>query len=259
MDEPFHNKLLHAAFHEKFDNLSHTIQLRLAGTGGGTFAWEFAHPGKLLAALVHEGVPLQRVFAPAAAANPPSMQRPCSLILAWDEFAPGNKLKADNRRKCMALSFSSLELGQSALFHEWAWVTAVCIRSSQLGKVEGGWAGALRQFLHTLLLGPLGMATGGVPLEIGGSPIMLFAKVTNMLSDGDGLREAFDLNGASGLKPCLKHWNVWKMALTLLIDEKGTLRSLAQTLDSSRLGQLRKHTLRWAFSLQASTVPQAGI
>ena len=105
----------------------------------------------------------------------------------------------------MVLSFSFLELGQSALFHEWAWVTAVCIRSSQLGKVEGGWAGALRQFLHTLLLGPLGMATGGVPLEIGGSPVMLFAKVTNMRSDGDGLREAFDLKGGSGLKPCLKH------------------------------------------------------
>ena len=82
LDEPCGQELIDAAFHEKFDNLSHTIQLRLAGTGGGTFAWEFAHPGKLLAVLVHESVPLQRMCAAAAAANPPSMQRPWSLILA---------------------------------------------------------------------------------------------------------------------------------------------------------------------------------
>ena len=186
LDEPCGQELIDAAFHEKFDNLSHTIQLRLVGTGGGTFAWEFAHPGKLLAVLVHERVPFQRMFAAAAAANPPSMQRPWSLILAWDEFAPGNKLKADNRGKCMVLSFSVLELGQSALFHEWAWVTAVCIRSSQLGKVEGGWASALRQFLHTLLLGPLGMATGGGRLEIGGSPVMFFFRESHEHAFGRG-------------------------------------------------------------------------
>ena len=30
-----------------------------------------------------------------------------------------------------------------------------------------------------------------------------------MLSDGDGLRMAFDWKGASGLKPCFVHWNVF--------------------------------------------------
>jgi hypothetical protein len=49
---------------------------------------------------------------------------------------------------------------------------------------------------------------------------LLFARLTNLLSDGDGLRMAFDWKGASSLKPCFKHYNVFKkdtLCLLLLL------------------------------------------
>ena len=60
--------------------------------------------------------------------------------------------------------------------------------------------------------------TAGVPIMISGRPILLFARLTDLLSDGDGLRMAFDWKGASSMKPCFKHYNVFmKDSLCLLL------------------------------------------
>ena len=40
---------------------------------------------------------------------------------------------------------------------------------------------------------------------------MLFTKLSHLLADGDGHRLAFEWKGASGLKCCLRHWNVLKL------------------------------------------------
>ena len=69
----------------------------------------------------------------------------------------------------------------------------------------------LKRFLKHILLGPSGFATAGVPIVIPGrQPQLIFARVGAMLSDGDGLRQAFDWKGSASLKPCLRHWNVFK-------------------------------------------------
>ena len=77
-------------------------------------------------------------------------------------------------------------------------------------KVVGGWGSVLRKFLELQLLGVAGLSTGGVALSIGGSPIMLFAKLHGVLADGDGHMKAWDWKGASSFKPCIKHVNVLK-------------------------------------------------
>ena len=74
----------------------------------------------------------------------------------------------------------------------------------------GGWSTMLRLFLERLLVGPCGFATVGVPLLIDGEHRLVFARLTNLLSDGDGHRQALGWKGASGLKPCFKHFNVFK-------------------------------------------------
>ncbi len=76
--------------------------------------------------------------------------------------------------------------------------------------MEGGWARCLRAFLEHILLDPCGLATGGVPLSLDDGPVMLFARLSNVLADGEGLMKGFDWKGASGLKPCVKHNNVVK-------------------------------------------------
>ena len=39
--------------------------------------------------------------------------------------------------------------------------------------------------------------------------VLLTAELWALLSDGDGLRQAYDWKGASSIKPCLKHYNVF--------------------------------------------------
>jgi hypothetical protein len=68
----------------------------------------------------------------------------------------------------------------------------------------------MRLFLERILFGESGLSTVGVPVLIGGQERILFAKLTNLLSDGDGHRMGWDWKGASSLKPCWKHFNVFK-------------------------------------------------
>ncbi len=68
----------------------------------------------------------------------------------------------------------------------------------------------LRIFLERLLVGPVGLQTVGLPLPIAGGYRMLFGGLSNLLSDGDGHRMGLDWKGASSLKPCFKHVNVFK-------------------------------------------------
>ncbi len=68
---------------------------------GDTFIWEFVHPNRVVPQMVAESPLLASVFKRAIAEYPPSMEHPWRLVIAWDEFAPGNKLKVDNSRMSM--------------------------------------------------------------------------------------------------------------------------------------------------------------
>lgn len=71
-----------------------------------------------------------------------------------------------------------------------------------------------RRFLEHILVHPAGLATGGVPLVLDDGPIMLFARLSNVLADGDGHMHIWDWKGAAALKPCVKHWNIVKKVCT---------------------------------------------
>jgi len=179
---------------------------------GGTFAWKYADPCELLMMVVSEAPLLSECFKHAAARSPPSRDRPWSLVLAWDEFCPGNKLQVDPSRKAMVLSFTFLELGQDCISNGLAWITPVVVRTAILRKVTGAWPNFLRRFLRRILVGPNGLASVGMPLVLAdGTSLPLFANVAGLLSDGDGLRAGLDWKGHAGLKPCLRHYNVWKL------------------------------------------------
>lgn len=77
-------------------------------------------------------------------------------------------------------------------------------------KVVGGWSYLLRRILEEQLLGPTGLSTAGVPVEVDGEVHILFASLSGVLADGDGLQKGFDWRGASSFKICLKHNNVLK-------------------------------------------------
>ncbi len=138
--------------------------------------------------------------------------------------------QVDNRRKVMVVSVAIKELGQSALSKNDTWLTLAVARThGVMDRVAGGWSAMLRLLVEDLFLGPLGLRTVGLPLTLPTGPIVLFASLTNVLADGDGLRLAYDWRGSSSLKPCLVHHNCLKKArLIISIVEVGAARHRSQ-------------------------------
>lgn len=178
-------------------------QISLEQEDGGEFVWELLHPGKLLAKLMEKPA-LQRLFRRALELKPVSMDAPWSLVIGFDEYVPGSQRNVQNHRKAMVLSYSFLELGE-ALREEAAWMTPVVLRSDVIARTTGGWSHCYAQVMRLMLLDAEGFATSGVPLSVGGQDVLMFAKVRNNLSDGDGLRAVLDWRGANAIKPCFKH------------------------------------------------------
>ena len=70
----------------------------------------------------------------------------------------------------------------------------------------------LKRYLMHQLCGPEGITTVGVVVDVGSGPCLVFAKLSAMLTDGDGWRTALDWKGHASLKPCFRHWNVFRKA-----------------------------------------------
>ena len=197
-------KSLHdAAFKSRYHKLTYIEEMPLAD--GGVFKWPIVEASLFLQHLLGESPALRGIYTDAFLRH----KLPWRLVISFDEFTPGNKLRLDNARKCMVVSVTFLELS-SLRFKESAWMTIAVIRSSQIHKIRGGFGHCLRQLLRRLLGGPLGLASSGVPLDVGGNSYLLFARLANILSDGDGLRMGLDVKGSSGIRPCILCCNVLK-------------------------------------------------
>ena len=153
---------------------------------------------------------LESLFAAALAKAPCSIHRPWSLIIGFDAFAPGNKLAVHSSPQVYGSVRLLPGVGPRGDIWRPGWITPAVIRSTVLADVRGGWSVALRIFLERAMFGESGFATTGCPLIVRGSAVCIFARVVNILSDGDGLRMALDWHGASSLKPCFRHHNVLK-------------------------------------------------
>ena len=175
------------------------------------FEWELAHPGRLLSTMIESCPELERLFLSAAARHPCISSRRWKLIVGFDEYVPGNKLKLHNQRKCMVLSYTFLELGLDCLRQDTAWFTPVVLRLSVLENAVGGWGALFRRFLRLLLFGDIGFSTSGVAMTLGGQPFLLYAELYGVLADLDGHRIAWDVKGANALRPCLLHPRVLKL------------------------------------------------
>lgn len=130
---------------------------------------------------------------------------------------------------------SFVQLGQSAITSETAWITLAVVRCvGVIDRVVGGWPAMLRILLEDIFLGPLGIATVGLPLALPDGRVMLYGALRNVLADGDGLRQGYDWRGARGLKPCLVHHNVLMKGSELTEHGAGFCDITCHTFDSFR-------------------------
>lgn len=206
---------------------------------GEAFKWEFANPNLLLPRLLEGSDALQECYAAALRRHPNDDRRQWTAIIAFDEFAVGDKLKPRNRRKTMLVSYSFLELGGAALSHELVWNTFAAIRTVEIKRVRGGWPFFLKKCLHLFLTNELAMAQVGVPITIHGQHHLLYAAPRRILSDLDGLRAGLDWLGSSSHRPCpLKCCNVWRKGMECIDGEVDITES-----DASKFSPLTKETL----------------
>ena len=123
-----------------------------------------------------------------------------------------NRLKIDNHKKVMVLSFNFLELGKANLSMTSTWMVPAVVRHTMLVQVRGGWPCMLKKYVHRQLLGSqCGLQTSGAVVYLQGSPLVIFARLTNLFSDGDGLRDALDWRGANSWKPSFRHSKILKL------------------------------------------------
>ena len=219
--------------------------------GGGEVTLALCEPNMLLMHLLQEAPQLAEWYGEAANVYGCGRNHPWRMVLAFDEFAPGDPLKPRNTRKVMVLSFSFIELGRVLLTRADTWVTPLVIRHTMLETISGGFPRVLRDFLKLQLLGPQGLLTVGVPLMVNGAPMTIFAKVQFLLGDGDGLRLALDWRGAASLKPCFRHGNVWKAGSGMAHRIEGHVEhtcanpSLFKTTSAHEFEQIVDHLI-WA-------------
>lgn len=112
--------------------------VKMQRVDGGDFDWFFLDPVKLLTAKLDASDSLQLLLAESIRRYPPTADTPWRMVVGYDEFAPGNKLKPDNARKSFVLSFSFLEL--ALLDSEAVWTTPVCVRHCRLSMLRNATA-----------------------------------------------------------------------------------------------------------------------
>ena len=206
--------IIKRAGEKEVQELVHTETFPLCDKPGKTFRWEFMHCSRLLTSLVRSSRFLQFRFAAALERTPSSLDRPWSLILAFDEFTAGQTLQPHPGGKTMAISFTFAELGRDAWYDEKQWLSPAFCRHNMAVSVEGGYSHMFRRFLRHMLLGSSSFTLAGVPIPLpGGRTVLLFAKLARILADGEGLAIFYEWRGAGSIRCCLRHFNVTTASL----------------------------------------------
>jgi len=206
---------------------------------GGTIAWEFYHPTKLVQYVLDQSPNLVINYKEALKKWPSTPDRPWRIILGCDEQTPGSKVTHDNRRKNMCLVFNFLELGADVLESDATWFVPIVVRTGLIKKVNGGWSTLLKVFLRHLLLGPLSLRLAGVFVTLELDPdaanlCHIQAKLQSCLTDGEGLAKCLQWNGHGSMRPDFAHSNVFKKDAGMLDAALGYVDITCSELEKMR-------------------------
>ena len=152
-DEQMDPRMLRNVAREPFEEVRRDLALPLAS--GGEVVVPVADPSSLVAASIRASDTMQAIFMSALKSHPCTLATPWNLLVTWDEFTPGSMHNPGKPKKCMVVNFSFQQLGV-ALHSDRCWWTMAVIRSTILGRVDGGWSRVLRGLLKLTLVGSLG-------------------------------------------------------------------------------------------------------
>jgi len=185
----------------------------LALSHGGSVAFDIIDPFAYLWAVAS-----RRRFADilerAVLKHPPRADSPWNILQYADEVTPGNVKKSDNQKRIHGMYWTFVELGNDALAKEDVWATISALRSTTLGRVDGGMSAVMAVVLKAFFSDDgHNMQHGGCAVMLHGRPVRIWAKFGGFISDESALHSIWLCKGASGTKICIlcmnmvsKHW-----------------------------------------------------
>ena len=182
--------------------------LPLPQRGRPDFKWEIIKPQTGFQHLSETTDAFRHLVRQTLQRKPNTRSVPWEIVLHWDEVTPGMELKLDNKRKELCISWSFVDFGPEALCHAEAWVVLGILRSNIISKTPGALGCVLRVVLELFFCGPDGFSQVGVPIDVGGFRVIIFAGLGNIVVDWDALYKAFNHRGPSCVLPCMLCKNV---------------------------------------------------
>ena len=172
---------------------------------GSTYKWEFCHPFAFIYYLTLKCSQFADMMARALATSAGIL----SLVLYGDEFTPGNALRHDSGRQVFSFYYAFLEWPTWILHKSDAWLCFGALRTSTIENVKGGISAVFAGVLSLMFARGSANFSSGVLIHIDGREKMARAILKGIIADEKGLKEAFDIKGASGTKPCISCQNIW--------------------------------------------------
>ena len=169
--------------------------------------WTVFRPQSLLRYFIEQAPAFRSVMRSALRAKRPSPTQPWNILFYQDDITPGNVLRPDLGRKITCVYFSFKKL-QGALRSEDVWLPMAILKASVTKLVDGGLSHAMRLLLRLFFVAEEGFQDAGVAVDCGDGPALLFARLSNMISDEAALKAAWQAKGASGTCPCFVCKNI---------------------------------------------------
>lgn len=196
-------------FHFNFDQCCCHDEFRLIKNPVETGKAEYVEANLLLQHVLSCCPLLAERCVKALEDHPSTPANQWHCILGFDEFNCGDKLcsfQLGKKLMCVYFTFAELETTASNS----SWFILAALRTKLVDSFQGGWSKVFTQMLIRTFYGTHGLSTVGVPFSHRGEDFLFYAKPSNILSDGDGLRQVTGWRGAGSLRPALLHSNILK-------------------------------------------------
>ena len=194
----------HANATTPYGTVVQTMPLEMEG--GGSFIWDFIHPLAFLWYLTCKcaqfGDLMAAAISSAAGGN-------LSLLLYGDDLTPGNPLRHDTGRKVFAFYYAFLEWPVWMLHRRDAWMCFGNLRVSIIEKLKGGVSAVFAKIAQVMFTTVPTNLANGFFIVVKGAEIMMRAIFKGIIADEKGLKEAWDIKGQAGIKPCISCQNIF--------------------------------------------------
>ena len=194
----------HAKAETPYGRVVQTIALDMVD--GSSFAWEIIHPFAFLYYLTSKCPRFAELMATSIQG---AIAKTLTLLLYGDDMTPGNPLRVDQGRKLFAFYYGFLEWPAWMLHRQDTWLCFGALRVQLIERVLGGVSAVFAAIIRLMFVTGPANFTSGFFIVYKGAHNMCRACFKGIIADEKGLKEAFDIRGQAGTKPCISCQNMF--------------------------------------------------